>query len=208
MSQPDLSRAEQYALQRLERELPPTLFYHSIAHTRDDVVPAALRLAQLEGLAGESVVLLHTAALFHDIGFVEKRAGHESIGVRIATEVLPRLGYSAAQIEMIAGMIMATRVPQRPRTPLECVLADADLDVLGRDDFLGRNRQLRAELASEGVIVSDRGWYSGQLRFVQRHHYWTESAQALRDAVKQRNLATLIVLLEQSARPESQVAKS
>ena len=47
MDQPDFKRARQYALERLERELPPTLIYHSLAHTRDDVVPAAERLAAL-----------------------------------------------------------------------------------------------------------------------------------------------------------------
>src|SRR5688500_819275 len=37
--QPDYEAALRYALDRLERELSPNLFYHSLQHTRDDVFP-------------------------------------------------------------------------------------------------------------------------------------------------------------------------
>src|SRR5690242_17751567 len=55
--QPDFARAHAYALARLERELSPALCYHSVAHTRDDVVVAAERLAALEGVDGEALLL-------------------------------------------------------------------------------------------------------------------------------------------------------
>ena len=45
MNPPDFQRAKQSALERLEQELPATLIYHCLAHTRDDVVPAVERLA-------------------------------------------------------------------------------------------------------------------------------------------------------------------
>ena len=41
---------KKYVLDRFERELPGNLFYHGIHHTRDDVLPAAERLAKLEGM--------------------------------------------------------------------------------------------------------------------------------------------------------------
>src|SRR5262245_36481544 len=127
----DLARARAYALARLEDELSPALCYHSLAHTRDDVAPAVERLAAAEGVAGEALLLLRTAAYFHDLGFVERRDDHEAIGARIAREALPCFGYRPPQIALVEGMIMATRMPQAPRTSLERILADADLDVCG-----------------------------------------------------------------------------
>ena len=189
--QPDLAGAERYALARLERELPAALVYHSLTHTRDDVVPAAERLALRAGLPGEALALLRTAALFHDLGFVERRSEHEAAGAQIAATVLPGLGYQPAQIGAIVGMIMATRLPQSPRTPLEQLLADADLDVLGRPDFLERNALLRAELAAYGAPVSDAEWYAGQLSFLRQHRYWTPMAEELRAAAKRQNIAAL-----------------
>ena len=197
MHQPDFERARQYALERLERDLSPALTYHCLAHTRDDVVPAAERLATLEGVTGESLLLLCTAALYHDIGFVEQRDDHETIGVRIAREVLPRFGYSPAHIEAIGGMILATKLPQSPHTLLEEILADADLDVLGRDDFLIRSRDLQAELAAFGTPMSDEQWFGGQLKFMQAHRYFTVAARTLRDTMKQVNIEALISLLAQ-----------
>jgi hypothetical protein len=38
---------------------------------------------------------------------------------------------------------------------LEEILADADLDVLGRDDFFSRGQALRAEREALGKMVSD-----------------------------------------------------
>src|SRR5690242_11544862 len=109
MRQSNFERARAYALTRLERELPAALTYHSLAHTRDDVAPATLRLAAVAGVCGEQRMLLHTAAYYHDIGFVMQRVDHEAAGARIAAQQLPRFGYTPPQIEIIHGMIMATK---------------------------------------------------------------------------------------------------
>src|SRR6185436_11265006 len=103
MRQSNFEQARTYALQRLQRELPAALTYHSLAHTRDDVAPATLRLAAVAGVSGEQRMLLHTAAYYHDIGFVLQRIDHEAIGAQIAAEVLPDFGYSPEQIDLIHG---------------------------------------------------------------------------------------------------------
>src|SRR5450756_974498 len=108
MNQPDIEGARQYALKRLETELTPSLYYHSAAHTRDDVVPAAERLAHLEHVNRDNLLLLRTAAFFHDIGFVEQPQNHEKISARIAEEILPQFGYLPEQIKTIQSLIMAT----------------------------------------------------------------------------------------------------
>jgi uncharacterized protein len=100
-------------------------------------------------------MLLRTGALYYDIGFVERTADHEAVSTWIAARVLPRFGYSPEQVLIIQGIIMATRLPQSPHTLLEEILADADLDVLGRDDFFSRGQALRAEREALGKLVSD-----------------------------------------------------
>jgi len=196
MRQSNFEHAKAYALQRLERELPAALTYHSLAHTRDDVAPATLWLAAIAGVSGEQRMLLHTAAYYHDIGFVLQRADHEMIGARIAAETLPSFGYSPAQIEIIHGMIMATRLPQSPRNLLEQLLADADLDALGRTDFITRNQALRDELAAYGAHWDDLGWCREQLYFLEAHHYWTDAAQQVRGEQKRRNVELILEMIE------------
>lgn len=195
MSEPDFDQARRYALYRLRHELPPAMCYHSLTHTRDDVVPAARRLARLEGVGGEERVLLLTAAYFHDLGLVERRDEHEAAGVAIARRALPGFGYSAGQIEKIGATIMATRLPQTPCCHLGAILADSDLDILGRADFLERNGLLRAELAAFAPPVGDAEWYRQQLGFLREHLYWTAAARRLRDEGKGQNVALLAALL-------------
>lgn len=195
MTSPDYEEAERYALGRLERELSPVLTYHSVRHTQDDVLPAIERLAALEGLDGEALMLLRTAGAYHDIGFIERYTDNEEIAVRIARETLPDFDFAPAQIDAICDIVLATRLPQRPRTRMEEIIADADLDVLGRADYFIWNRALRDELAAFGMSEPDAEWYPQQLQFLQGHRYFTSAAHQLRDAQKQRNIETLLDLI-------------
>src|SRR5690606_23201064 len=77
---------------RLEAGLEPTLYYHGVHHTFDDVVPAVERIGRGEGVvAGDREILL-AAAIFHDVGFLERYNGNEAIGARHAAEILPAHG--------------------------------------------------------------------------------------------------------------------
>ena len=193
-------QARRYALDRLEHELSPALLYHGIAHTRDEVVPAVERLAGLEDIRGETLDLLLIAAWFHDIGFVEQATHHELIGARIALQALPSFGYRESEVEVVRWAILATALPQSPRNLLEKILADADLDVLGREDFMPRNQALRAELALLGKAFTDEEWYTRQLKFVEEHRYFTAAARSSRNAQKTLNIAVLKNRLEKSRR--------
>ncbi len=198
---PDFERARQYVLEKLEGAWPAALYYHSVAHTQQDVVPAAERLAALAGVDGEDLLLLRTAAYFHDLGYVEQYWENETIGARMARDVLPRWGYTPAHVQVIAGLILATRLPQRPHNRLEEILADSDLDNLGRDDFWEKSAALRLELEAQGRPVPLAEWYLRQWRFLQAHRYFTPEARALRGAGQQKNLAWLAARLAQEQDP-------
>jgi uncharacterized protein len=201
---PDYEGAKNYALERLKGELSPELSYHSLDHTLRGVVPALERLATLESVQGEELDLLRTAAYFHDIGYVENCEHHEKIGAQIVERVLPRFGFTSEQIGAIQRMILATELPQSPKNLLEMILVDADLDVLGRDDFLDTSIQLRAERATQGMLVSEIEWFCSQLEFLQSHQYWTQAAKRLREPKKRENMALLKKLIRESKANQQQ----
>ncbi len=195
MNNPDLGRAKAYVFERLESDLSADLVYHNIHHTRDEVLPAATRFAKMEGLKGDALLLLQTAALFHDIGFLETYTGHEVVGARIATQILPEFGYSPTQIETIANIILATQMPQSPSNHLEQLICDADLGVLGQRTFLRRNLDLRTELRNYGTPINRGEWYANQVDFLETHSYFTLSAQQACQSCKQHNLEVIKRLL-------------
>ena len=191
MKEPDFKTAIEYARERMARELPSELYYHSLSHTFDEVLPASLQLGDLSHLDEYSLGLIAVAAAYHDIGWVEQGKDHEIIGIGIARRVLPKFDFQAEQIEQIAGMIIATRLPQSPHNLLEEIVVDADLDVLGRIDYWPRNWDLRAEILAIGNYITRKDWLIRQLRFLESHTYFTKAAQLLRNEQKQKNMAQL-----------------
>ncbi len=181
-------QAKKYILARLRDELPPHLSYHSVAHVKD-VYKACKQLAEAEGVEGENLTLLLTAALYHDSGFLVNQKNHEEISCNIVQEQLPGFSYTDTQIGTICGMIRATKIPQQPGNLLEQILADADLDYLGRDDFFVIGDRLFEELSMYGFLSSEDEWNKLQVRFMEAHHYFTETAMRLRLKGKNENLA-------------------
>ena len=186
--QADVQGAKSYALNLLRTQLLPSYTYHCWRHTEEDVLPAVRRLARLSGLAPGDTQLLEVAAAFHDLGYVYQRQDHESVSIAMMKKVLPGYGFSAAQINQIASIINATRMPQTPAGPLEELMADADLDSLGRDDFIDTSRALWQEMNLYYKPRSWHEWLEVQLQFLQSHQYFSPAAHSLRDSGKARNI--------------------
>jgi uncharacterized protein len=190
----DVAGACAYAHAQLA-QLPKSLSYHSIAHTRDDVVPTVEQLAQALGCSRRERQLLQTAAWFHDIGYLEThdRVGESSI--RIAEHVLPGYAFTRNDIERISAIIRATHAPQQAGTLLDEILIDADLVSLGRNDFLKQSMALYEELVAHRHTIGLAEWVQSQLALLTTHHYRTEPARQSGDAGKLRNLERLKQLL-------------
>ncbi|MBO3269870.1 HD domain-containing protein [Hymenobacter defluvii] len=192
----DCQRAETYVLHQLQH-LSPTLYYHGLHHTLD-VVAQAESLADAEGVTdAQERILLRTAAFFHDTGFLTTYQGHEEAGCALARQVLPDMGYTPEQIESICQLIMATQMPQNPGTShLAQILCDADLDYLGRPDFLPISNTLLQELQARGKMQNLRAWQELQVKFLSEHCYWTRTALQRREASKQAHLAAARAVLD------------
>ena len=180
-------KAGKYIINKLSKELPRHLSYHSVDHIQD-VYTAAEQIGKQEGITETDMKLLLTAAWYHDSGFLKGAKEHEDESCRIVQATLPGYGYTPSQIEKICGMIMATKIPQSPKNHLEEILADADLDYLGREDFFTIGDKLYNELCVFGFINTEAEWNQLQVKFLERHHYFTKSALALRQQKKEEHL--------------------
>ena len=191
----DYEKAKAFVFAKLTADLLPDLTYHGIHHTQD-VLTAAIMLAKAEQLPAHETHLLKTAALYHDIGFTVQYRNHEDVGCEIARGSLVHFGYSPVDIEIICGMIMATKIPQSPKTPLEEILCDADLDYLGRKDFYPISNTLFQEFIHYGFVKDEKEWDKLQVKFFQSHHYFTKTAQSIRLPEKNNRLIELKKIVE------------
>ena len=183
----EYEKIKKIILKELKENLPEHLSYHSVMHVKD-VINAVEEIAVAENVGGEDLMLLKTAALFHDSGFLYGAKDHEQKSCEIAQKYLLDYGYSQPQIDKIKGMIMATKIPQSPNNKLEEILADADLDYLGRDDFFKIGDKLFDELTMFGIVNSERDWNLLQEKFLESHHFFTKTAINNRNQKKQENL--------------------
>ncbi|MCI5082237.1 MAG: HD domain-containing protein [Saprospiraceae bacterium] len=179
-----------FILDKLERELSDVLTYHGLHHTLD-VLHVAEELCYLEKISPYETILVKTAALFHDSGFTVSGKEHERLGCQLAKIHLPEYGYTPSEVRRICGMIMATKIPQSPKNELEQIICDADLDYLGRDDFYDIGGTLYEELRANDVLNTEQAWNQLQVQFLEKHHFFTETARRRRTARKQRYLNEL-----------------
>jgi len=121
-------------IERLRQELPSYCKYHSPEHTLDVIAHAEV-IGNAVGLNDYKMGIVKTAALFHDAGFMIQRKNHELLSCDIFMEYAQKFGLPEKAMQDVNNCIAATEIPQNPKTDMECVLCDADLDYLGRTDF-------------------------------------------------------------------------
>ena len=191
---PQFEKAKQFALDWIKDETPRLMWYHNLEHTKDSVLPAAERLLTMEGVKGKETQIVMVAAAYHDIGYTMTYQDHEEASAYMAGDMLPQFGYSKKDIRDIKKVIMATRLPQTPENILEKIMCDADIDILGTDDFFTKNGYLMLEMNNNGSNFETNEWNKQQLEFLEQHNYFTASARELNNEGKQKNIALMRTL--------------
>ncbi|GAB2776987.1 HD domain-containing protein [Salinimicrobium soli] len=174
-------------ISKLESKLPSYLKYHNPAHTLY-VLEMAEFIGKKEKIADRDLFLIKIAALYHDCGFIIQRKDHETISCEMATKELPEFGFPEEEIKKICGMIMATKIPQKPKNKLEMILADADLEYLGTDNFGEISQRLYLEMKHFEPDLTVEQWNEIQVNFLTNHHYHTNYCQTHREPKKLLNL--------------------
>ena len=174
----------------LNSKLSKNLHYHGVHHTLDALKTCKVYLRHSQ-INTHEAKLLRLGVLFHDIGFTETTHDHEQKGTEIAKKMLKNHDFSNEDIDVIVGLILATKVPQQPKTLLEKIICDVDLDYLGRSDFYAISNQLFQELKALDVIDDFDQWNKLQIRFLEAHRYHTDFAIENRQPQKELRIAEL-----------------
>jgi len=189
-------KIKSHILLKLGSGLPKDLMYHGLHHTLD-VLEQAERIAVQENITdANEMILLKVACLYHDSGFLTTYFGHEEVGCDLVRKELPDFHFTNEQIEIVCGIIMATRIPQTPLTKLEKIICDADLDYLGRLDFFSISHSLFDEMMKRGYVNNENDWDLIQVEFIKAHSYFTENSIHLREEQKNKHLKILEDKLE------------
>lgn len=180
-----------FVINLLKTLIPATYYYHNYEHTLY-VMDKVLEIGKHENCTQNELDLLHTAALWHDTGYISTYEGHEAASCTMASQYLPGYGYSYDDIEMICGMIMATKIPQLPKNKLEEILADADLEYLGTKKAAVLANRLFNELKSLDPLLTAEDWNKTEIEFLTSHPFFTNYCKENKEQAKQEYLNSLI----------------
>ncbi len=185
---------QDYVIEMLERDLPKHLSHRIIKHTIDVTIGVEI-IGSGENVSDEEMLLLKTAAIFHDSGFIHGHYMHEAKGCEIAQKILAEYGYSTEQITIINQLISVTNPLTNPTTILQKIIHDANLDYYGRKDFINTVDAIYNELKHENLVGSQKDWYHTMINAVSTHDFYTQSAQNMRQISKQQQIDKLKALI-------------
>ncbi|MBS3912968.1 MAG: HD domain-containing protein [Bacteroidetes bacterium] len=191
----EFENAKKYILEELGGKLPENLTYHGLWHTKN-VYKAACDFSVYYNLNPDERLILETASLYHDAGFLNVYRNHEEAGCIIAAEILPKFGYEIPVIEQIQELIMATKIPQSPKQFLSELICDADLDYLGGSDYDRIASLLFDEFREYHIVTTELQWFEMQAGFLESHTFFSEFSRTHRDPKKKENLVRVQMHLE------------
>jgi len=182
---------EEHVVNYFKSHYNPQLTYHNFDHTLG-VVKAAAEMAMHYKLSTRDFFIVTTAAWFHDIGYFRGPENHEEKGTKMCRAFLRNLKVDTETIQSVIDCIIATALPQNPKTKLEEIVCDADFFHLGTDRFFERNKLMRQEMENRELReISKTEWRSRTIELLTNHHYFTVYAQSLLNDTLKENLRKL-----------------
>lgn len=179
-----------HVIDTLTNQLPAYLTYHSVSHT-EYVLEKVIYIGKKEAVSKADLKLLKIAALYHDIAFINTHIDHEDRSCEMAHKDLRSFKFSEDEINIICGMIAATKIPQQPKTHLEAILADADLEYLGTKHFDHVSELLYKELKYYNKNLTRSEWKNFQIDFLTNHQYHTKFCKQYKTHRKEKNMQGL-----------------
>lgn len=188
-----LQEAQTMVTGMLQNKLHKNIKFHTLQHTQE-VVAACQVLADYTHLGDDDRFALYLAAWFHDTGYTSGNpTGHEAVSIQIADAFMNAKAVAEGTKDKVRRCINATKMPQTPDGQLEQIICDADLFHLGTDTFDEKSRLLRKELNEFGDnSVSKKDWRKINIRFLERHEYFTAYGKEKLQPVQQQHLADLL----------------
>ena len=172
------------------------LLYHNLDHTQT-VVERTQEIAPNYCLNEEDEFTLLAAAWFHDTGQLFADAEHHEVrSVSVMRDYLEKKGTEIKIIDLIEGCILATKVPQAPKSLLEEIICDADIYNLGIDDFFRTDKLLKRETElRNNILLDDWEWDKKTLDLLENHKYFTLYCQDTLEKGRQKNIEMLHTVL-------------
>lgn len=186
-----LQDLEEYVFGLLQQKLPQNIYFHT-AKWQEEIYHLVELYSRAEEISLEETLLVRTAALLMDVGYIWSYDEHENESIRFAREILPQYRYNEQQIQVVVNLIEATRGMRKPENKLEEILLDAEMSYLGRADFETLNELYFREMYEHQKVTSWDEWAKMQMVILSNHRFYTHVANVLRDVSPEKQIEILL----------------
>ncbi len=194
-----LNDLEEY-IEGMMANATPDLFFHNYKHTQDVYEQVEL-LGYSENVTMENMLLLKTAALLHDVGYVASYNDAQAMSEKITRETLPLFQYDPQQVDMVCRLMKASHYESKPSGIMEQIMHDANLMYYGRADFITRMMNLFREQQEHQVPVLKTEWLHHQIKRLSNHRFYTRAAEKFILVPANQQIANAEGLLENQTEP-------
>lgn len=188
-------KAFEYAIPKIESHCH-TYQFHNEKHTKS-VFERSTYLGMNIGISPEDLEDLQIASAFHDIWFLEQYAKNEYIWSQIARKWLEKMGHNEERIRKIENIIMATVLFSKPKTLLEEIIQDSDLDNIWTTSAFKNSQALEIEIREHSWIeMLECAFWQFTYRVYTNFNFNTEIAKKERLNQKKLNIELLEAYLK------------
>jgi len=181
---------EEFVFQTFETEVSSKLYFHNNRHTME-VYSLVELLGRAEGISEEELLMVRTAALMSDTGFLSDYNNHSVKSVEFAKENLSRFKYSENQIQQVIQLLQSNEKVNSNSPLAEKIMADAQTVYFGRVDFTLLAENFYKELSEMQLISSREAFINKMSKTLREHQYFTESAKRLKEIAIEEQLEQL-----------------
>jgi len=189
--QPIVKDARSWVKAHYEANVSAQYVYHNFQHILD-VIKAVHEISEFYEINPQDKEVLLIAAYFHDAGYDQGALGHEDRSKVFMRDFMEKHQQSPAAIQVVEGIIEATRPQSQANTLLQKILRDADFSHVGSDQYWDRCSRVRQEiLLTKQDFMTEDEWVDFELNFIKSHQFNTDAAFTLYEAKKQKNIKRL-----------------
>jgi len=164
---------------KIKEELPINLYFNNIEHTLE-----AYKLVEIlgmeENVSNEDLLLLRTAVLLHDIGFIWIYEDHEIVSSEYAKKILITYHYTPEQIDRISKLIISTQT-QKTKDLLEKIMNDALNAYMRKKNYIEKLEKLFLQMKEKNKISNEKSWYMDQIKYFSTFEFYTNAANKFKE---------------------------
>ena len=169
----------------------PTLIFHNLLHTQN-VVKHTLEIAGHCNVSEKEMLILFTAAWFHDTGHLFTRPqNHEEVGCFIMEKFMADKINDINTISNIEQCIMATKLPRHPENLLQQIICDADFYHFGSEEFQENDKRALEEYILKYGDTDPVQFSKATIKMLEDHSFNTNYCKELLNEQKENNMIAL-----------------